>query len=452
MNQQQHASPSPKHSGPFGWWRRTPLYLRILLGLILGLILGLVMHLETPAAHWLLEHLPPYLKAISTIILRFLGALAPALILVAVLQAVITAELPGRRTARLAFLLTLNTIVAILIGLLVANVVRPGRLVHLPTPPAGTDHIADRSSQIAEQLLETIPRSLVEPLVTNNVIGIVIIALVFAIALRQLANGGRDIGTATALIALAYDAIVVVLHWVIALVPLAVFCTVAGTVATQGLAPFAALAFFIVAVLLALALQSAYYLLRVRFGSWVRPLDLVRGTRDALVMAFSTASSTATMPVTYEALIRNVGLRPQSASLGALVGSNFNNDGTALYEAMAALFVAQMRGIYLTPVHQVLVVLTSVIASVGAAGIPEAGLVTMTLVFRAVGLPLDYIILLLPVDWFLDRCRTMINVMGDMNVSCLLDGKTPAGPAVGDEKMTAEGVQTYSAPSNAGLT
>ncbi|MBC8131415.1 MAG: cation:dicarboxylase symporter family transporter, partial [Deltaproteobacteria bacterium] len=108
-----------------------------------------------------------------------------------------------------------------------------------------------------------------------------------------------------------------------------------------------------------------------------------------------------------------------------LVGSNFNNDGTALYEAMAALFVAQLLGIDLSIGQQILVVLTSVIASIGAAGIPEAGLVTMTLVFTAVGLPTEYIALLLTVDWFLDRCRTTINVMGDMNVACLLDGRTP---------------------------
>jgi DAACS family dicarboxylate/amino acid:cation (Na+ or H+) symporter len=166
----------------------------------------------------------------------------------------------------------------------------------------------------------------------------------------------------------------------------------------------------------------------VRLGSWVRPLDLLRGTRDALVMAFSTGSSTATMPVTYACLRDNVKLREQSASMGALVGANFSNDGTALYEAMSALFVAQLLGMQLTLGQQFTVVLTSVIASVGAAGIPEAGLVTMTMVFKAVALPTDYIAMLLTVDWLLDRCRTALNVMGDVTVSCLLDGKTPDHP------------------------
>jgi Na+/H+-dicarboxylate symporter len=181
---------------------------------------------------------------------------------------------------------------------------------------------------------------------------------------------------------------------------------------------------FVIAVLAALSLQLTYYLLRIRFGSWVHPLDALRGMRDALVMAFSTASSTITMPVTYACLREKVGLRERSASLGALIGANFNNDGTALYQAMAALFVAQaLPGHELTLYQQVLVVLTAIVASVGATGIPEAGIVTLTLIFRAVNLPIEYIPILLTVDWFLDRCRTTVNVMGDVNVSCLLDGK-----------------------------
>src|SRR5204862_4979743 len=125
-----------------------------------------------------------------------------------------------------------------------------------------------------------------------------------------------------------------------------------------------------------------------KLASWVPPVRLISGTRDALAMAFSTGSSTATMPVTYANLVAKVGLRPQSASLGALVGSNFNNDGTALYEAMAALFIAQMTGTELSITQQAVVVPASVIAAIGAAGVPEAVLVTLTLVFNAVRLPI----------------------------------------------------------------
>jgi Na+/H+-dicarboxylate symporter len=178
----------------------------------------------------------------------------------------------------------------------------------------------------------------------------------------------------------------------------------------------------VLAVILALLLQATYYLLRVKFGSWLSPQEFIKGGSDALITAFSTASSTATMPITFEVL-QKLGLRKSSASLGALVGSNFNNDGTALYEAMSALFISQVLGQNLSLVQQLMVVLTSIVASVGAAGIPEAGLVTMTLVFSSVGLPTVYIAILITVDWFLDRCRTAINVMGDMTVSAVIDGK-----------------------------
>jgi Na+/H+-dicarboxylate symporter len=235
----------------------------------------------------------------------------------------------------------------------------------------------------------------------------------------------------------AFDVLLIILHWVIELIPLAVFGIVASIVATQGFGPFKKLALFVLSVLVGLGLHLTYYLTRIRFGSWCRPLAVLRGMRDALVMAFSTASSTATMPVTYACLREKVGLREQSASLGALVGANFNNDGTALYQAMAAIFVAQQMGHHLSGWDQFLIVLTAIAASVGAAGIPEAGTVTMTLIFRAIGLDLAYIPVLLTVDWFLDRCRTAINIMGDVNVSCLLDGYTrePHAPTDQDREL-----------------
>jgi Na+/H+-dicarboxylate symporter len=226
------------------------------------------------------------------------------------------------------------------------------------------------------------------------------------------------------LVEVAYKLLLTVLHWIIHLVPIGVFAIVAKVIGSEGFAPLKAMGAFILAVLIALALQTLWYLGRIQFFSWAKPLDVLRGVRDAMIMAFSTDSSTVTMPVTYACLKEKVGVREESASMGALVGANFNNDGTALYEAMAALFIAQLLGQELTMTQQLLIVVTSIVASIGAAGIPEAGLVTMTLVFSAVNLPLENIALLLTVDWFLDRCRTTINVLGDVNVSCILDGRT----------------------------
>jgi Na+/H+-dicarboxylate symporter len=399
-------------SGFFAWWHRTPLYLRIMGAMALGVVAGVILGGRAEP-----------LAIPSKVVLRILGALAPALILLAIVQALMTAKLEQGVAGRLVRLLALNTVVAIVIGILVADVLRPGHWAQI-RPPG--DARAPETGGMLDQILDNVPKSLLGPLGDDGkVIGVILMALAFGIAIRNSPH--RQL--LSDLVSAGMQAFVTVLHWIIDIVPLAVFGLVASIIGTQGFGAFQALGYFIAAVLVGLLLQAVYYLLRIYFGTWVSPLALLRGTRDALVMAFSTGSSTITMPVTFECLKNRVGLRERSASLGALVGSNFNNDGTALYEAMAALFVSQMLaaqglGVELTIFQQIVVVVTSVVASVGAAGIPEAGLVTMTLVFKAVHLPPEYIAVLLPVDWFLDRCRTMVNVMGDMNVSCMIDGKT----------------------------
>ncbi|HEU4577338.1 MAG TPA: dicarboxylate/amino acid:cation symporter [Polyangiaceae bacterium] len=422
MSSPPPAPPEPQpQTGVLARWARLPLYSRIVVGLLLGLAVGYFLGPTAHAFDW------P-----ARLILRMLGAIAPVLILVAVVRALITAEIHGKLAVRMAFLLLLNTLTAILIGLFVANVLRPGQGQAPPEHQAVPKIKAD----IVAQLLDNVPDSLVKPFVENRVIAVVLIAVALGIAARGLPREERRL--AEQLASLGFDVILRILSWVLALVPLAVFGKVASIVGVSGFAAFHRLGWFVLAVLVALALQTLYYLTRIRFGSWVRPIPLLRSMRDALVMAFSTASSTATMPVTYQRLRYQVGLRERSASLGALVGSNFNNDGTALYEAMSALFVAQMLQVPLSLTQQVMVVLTSVVASVGAAGIPEAGLVTMTLVFSAVHLPLDFIALLLTVDWFLDRCRTMINVLGDVNVACLLDGRQRETEAAIEAETGAE--------------
>jgi Na+/H+-dicarboxylate symporter len=407
-------------------WQRIPLYLQILIALIIGVGVGVLFGAGQPT-----PENASFLQSLAipcSLILKALRALATPLILLAVLHSFLTAEIPENSGRRLFFYLLTNTLVAILVGLLVANVLQPGHWGQLPAPQSA--EAAKKTLDPWGLLQDSVPTAIVQPLVDNNVIQLIVVALAFGIALRkvkaqQIAEGRSDYLPGEQVVGFLFEAVMRVLSWVIALVPLAVFGVVARTVGTSGFAPFKALGALIVAVLTGLTIQACYYLLRVRLSTWVSIKRFLGGGSDALWTAFSTASSTVTMPVTFRVLIEKVGLRESSTALGAMVGSNFNNDGTALYEAMAALFIAQTLNINLSIGQQLIVIFTSVVASVGAAGIPEAGLVTMTLVFSAVGLPTEYIALLVTVDWFLDRCRTAINVMGDMTVSALLDGKVP---------------------------
>ncbi|MGA7934947.1 MAG: dicarboxylate/amino acid:cation symporter [Kovacikia sp.] len=416
-----------EHSHNVPWWERVPLYVQILIALLLAIGLGIFLGAGQPSPSN--AEIAKDLAIPCSLVLKALRALATPLILLAVLHSFLTTNIPGRSGRRLVVLLLTNTLAAILIGLLVANLLQPGSWETIGSPATGESSVAKQFDPWG-LLQDSVPEAIVKPLVDNNVIQLIVIALSFGIVLRalkseQVAHGKTDYLPVEQLITVFFEVIIRILKWVIVLVPLAVFGIVSKTIALEGFAPFKSLGAFVIAVLLALVLQACYYLARISFGSWVRPGRLLAGGSDAFMTAFSTASSTATMPITFRGLIDKVGLRESSASLGALVGSNFNNDGTALYEAMSALFIAQVLGLHLSLDKQLVVVLTSIFASVGAAGIPEAGLVTMTLVFTAVGLPTQYIAILITVDWFLDRCRTAINVMGDMTVSCLLDGKQP---------------------------
>ncbi len=408
------------------FWQRIPLTLQIVIALILAVVLGIALGAghPNPANKAFIENL----AIPSELVLKALRALATPLIFVAVLHTLMTTHIPGTVGRRLAVLLFTNTTVAILIGLFVANVLQPGTWRRLSAP--GSTSVAKQNLDPWGLIKDAVPEAILKPLVDNNVLQLIVVALCFGIVLRaikseQVAQGRTGYQPIEEVIGILFEAVIRILNWVIALVPLAVFGIVARTVAETGFEPFQSLGAFVIAVLLGLTLQACYYLIRVRLGSWVKPLNFLRGGADAFLTAFSTDSSTATMPVTFQILQEKIGLRESSASLGALVGTNFNNDGTALYEAMSALFISQVLGLHLNLGQQLVVILTSIFASVGAAGIPEAGLVTMTLVFTSVGLPTQYIALLLTVDWFLDRSRTVINVMGDMTVSALLDGKTP---------------------------
>ena len=349
MNDRASEEPTivtPK-TGLIDRWQSIPLYARIVIALVLGVMVGLMLGSEAAV-----------LAVPGKLVLRLLGALAPPLIFAAIVHTFMTTHLGGPFAMRLPRLLLLNTLVAILVGLTVANVIQPGQGAGL-RPPAPHEESTKAANPLAT-FLENVPKSLLGPLSDDGkVIGVIFIAIAFGMALRK--ERERPLGTVGHLVELFLESLIKILHWIIALVPFAVFGIVASIVGTEGFAPFKALGIFVLSVLLALAIQAAYYLIRIRFGSWVRPGELLRGGRDALVMAFSTASSTATMPVTYAALKDRVGLREQSASMGALVGANFNNDGTALYEAMAALFIAQMIGMDLAVQQQVMVVLTSII-------------------------------------------------------------------------------------------
>jgi Na+/H+-dicarboxylate symporter len=231
------------------------------------------------------------------------------------------------------------------------------------------------------------------------------------------------------------------LMWVIEIVPFAVFAIVAHVVGKAGLGAFAALWGFLGVILLGFALHTLAYYVPMAWLVGKKPprVYLGRGA-NAIVTGLSTNSSLATVPVTLASL-EQMGVSQESSRLAALIGTNLNNDGITLYEAMAALFLAQALGYDLSLSAQLTIVAASLMAGIGIAGIPEAGLIVLPLVLSAAGLPEKTVVVLLPlvftVDWILARCRTVVNVMSDMLVAILLERWRGQGDQAGSEHKPA---------------
>jgi len=418
-----------------------PLYLKVLIAVMLGALLGATFGSDP----YLFGLKNEYLGQLGTLVVRLLKALATPLILFAILDGFIRSELSTRHGARLLVICLANVSVAMAIGLTIMNSWSPGMawagdLAALtrevenqsPGPLIPPQRAPNVSLNPLSNLGAYVPESLLEPFLKNNVLSIVLLGLLGGAALRAVRRTQRaagDLGGIESLergIATVYQILVQMLEWIILAVPFAVFGVVAQVVGKAGIGVFGILWVFLLTIVSGLALHAlVYYPLVAWLFGGMRPSAYFRGGADAILTGLSTNSSLATVPVTLRCLTERLGVSDRSARLSACVGTNLNNDGITLYEAMTALFLAQAAGYSLSLPQQGIVVTASVLAGAGIAGIPEAGLIVLPLVLGAVGLP-DAMIaaaipLILPVDWIIARCRSAVNVMSDMLVAILLD-------------------------------
>lgn len=364
------------------------------------------------------------LEILPRLILRALTALAAPLVVLAILSAIVTNEIHGRQGALMMLFYLINTLVAMVIGLTLTNLFQPGQGASLAEPGVVMKPLAGKS--ITDLFVELVPRSIGEAFTQNNLAQLVLLTLALGIGLvrirdAQRAQGDTSFHVVITLLSIGFELLMKVLLWVVALVPLAVLGIVASSVGQkEGMKVFISLIWLIVVVVVGLGCQVIWYLAQMAVCARMSPARFLKGSLDVMASTFSTSSTAATIPITLQALQR-LGVSRRSSQLTACIGTNFNNDGTALYQATAALFMAQALGFSLSLVDQVVIVLTTLVASVGAGGIPSGSFVTLPLIFAAVRLPVERIPILLTIDWFLDRCRTTSNVLGDMTVAVLLD-------------------------------
>jgi proton glutamate symport protein len=322
-----------------------------------------------------------------------------------------------------------TTVLALVIGVGLANIIKPGsllspddrgRLLASYAGAAGStvDHAADAPS-FSDQIIAIVPSNPISSMANGEMLQIIFFALMFGVALTLLDE--RRSKPVVSLLDNANEAMVMLVHIAMKLAPLGVAALLFKVVGSTGLSVLVALSVYGLVVLAGLATHlTLTYGAIVKFGAKLPFGGFLKAIRPAMMVAFSTSSSSATLPVTKECVEDNLNVSKPVSSFVIPLGATINMDGTALYQGVAALFIAQIYGMQLTFGDQVTIVTSATLASVGAAGVPGAGMITLAMVLTAIGIPTEGLALVLGVDRLLDMFRTATNVVGDTAVTALM--------------------------------
>lgn len=405
---------------------------RMLVGMLTGAGLGFAAHFLAPGATWVDFVARNVAAPIGQIFLRLLFMLVVPLIFAAL--AVGVAELDLRQLGRLGgktlAYATGVSLVAVLIGLTLVNLVRPGEgagnlrdlMPDAKPPPA-----AEARSAV-DLLVSMVPDNPIKAAANGDMIGVIVFALVFgvALALTRTPGAGRLRETMQGL----YDVMMTCIEGVLKLAPVgvaALLFTMGVRLGTGLLRPLAA---YVLVVLVGLAIHMfVVYSLMLRFLGRMSPRAFFRGVRVAIVTAFSTASSAATLPTALKVAETELKLPSAISRFVLTVGSTMNQNGTALYEGITVLFLAQLAGVDLSVAQQIVVMFICVLAGIGTAGVPAGSLPVIAMILGLFGVPPEGIGLILGIDRLLDMCRTTLNVTGDLVVAvCVSAGEGEAQP------------------------
>jgi proton glutamate symport protein len=312
-----------------------------------------------------------------------------------------------------------TSLLAVLIGLMFVNLVHPAGAEHVALPSAqGATALQQQistqdSHKIAEVFLQVIPSNVFRAFSQGQMLGIIFFSLIFGFAISKIESRVSQVllGFWQGI----FQAMILITHGVMKFLPLGVFCLVAKVFATTGFESLQSVAMFFVTVLLGLLtfMLVALPLLLKFVGRVKNPYRHLQMMTPALITAFSTSSSSATLPITMDCVEKRAGVSNRIAGLVIPLGTSINMSGSALYECVAAMFVAQVYGIDLSFTTQFIVVLMALITSIGVAGIPSASLVAVLVILKSIGLPAEGIGLFIAVDRILDMCRTTVNVFSD---------------------------------------
>ena len=433
---------------------RGRLWLQVLVGMVLGICVGILMG---PSVGWV----TPSTAGTVSDWMAFPGKLFLALIQMIVIPLVFASIIRGLAATedleqlrkiglRIALYFMATTALAVSIGIWVASIVKPGLYIDatnlqtsLETVPAAVTSAAPGTlniGQLPQKLLGLMPANPLSSMVESNMLQVVIFAMVVGVALVIMSP--QQSKPMLDLLGSLQEVCMTVVKWAMWLAPYAVFGLMAQLTAKLGLDALLGMAVYVGTVLASLLLMLIAYLIIIFLVARQRPLAFLKAVRDVLLLAFSTSSSAAVMPLSIKTAEDKLGVRPSVSQFVIPLGATINMNGTALYQGVAAIFLAQIFGIEIGAGGMALIVLTAVGASIGAPATPGVGIVILSMVLASVGIPAAGIALIMGVDRILDMSRTAINVCGDLVAAKLMDrwvgGKTTAEQQVAEEVIREE--------------
>ncbi len=413
---------------------KLPLYLKIIIGLVLGLTWGLTSTYFGFSPQITADYISPF----GEIFLNLLKLIAIPLILaslivgVAGLDDIKKLSSLGGKTLGVYFL---TTILALTIGLTAVNIIKPGTYID---KEIREKLVKQYSSDVTEKetnasdfenqgplsfLVKMIPENFFESSMDNrNMLQIVVFALLIGIAAAMVPNGKAKPFID---MMIAFNEVMLkVIDIIMYMAPVGVFALIASLIVeVPDVQLLAALGVYSLTVVIALGIMSfVVYPLMIYFFTEKSVKNFFKALRPAQLLAFSTSSSSATLPLTIKQCEKELGLKEEVCGFVLPLGATINMDGTSLYQGVAAVFIAQAIGMDLTLMDQIVIVLTALLASIGSAGVPGAGMVMLVIVLESVGIPLAYLALIMAPDRILDMFRTTVNVTGDATVATLMDG------------------------------
>ncbi len=428
--------------------KKIPLHTKIIIGLILGLLFGIA----SIQFGWDASFTTDYIKPFGTIFVNSLKMIAVPLVLASLIVGVANLgdiSKLSRIGGKTIFIYLITTVIAITIGLVAVNVLQPGKKL----PAETRDQLlalytinAEKSSDIAEDLKTRSPLQPIVDIIPENffaattdnsaMLQVVFFAIIAGIALLQIPKekGASVISFFDGL----NDVIIKIVEYIMIFAPYGVFALIAsllveiaGDNPDKAFELLYALLWYTLTVVIGLAsMVLIIYPAIFKLFTKIKYRDFFIGMRPAQLLAFSTSSSSATLPVTMKQVEEELGVSEEVSSFVLPLGATINMDGTSLYQAVAAVFIAQALGLGLSIGAQLMIVLTATLASIGSAGVPGAGMVMLVIVLESIGIPTAGIALIVAPDRILDMCRTVVNVTGDATVTMVVastEGELPDG-------------------------